>query len=84
MLTTNACGLEAQGLHADALALQVRDAADALVREQLEASRVHAGQERDRIAGIDRDQKRCHEVQTEIDFTGRNPLRIGRRRDLST
>ena len=42
----------AERLDADALALQVADGADGLVREQLVAAGMHAGQRRDRLAGV--------------------------------
>ena len=41
-------------LHADFLALQIRDAANALIRKQFEAADVHACHDRDGLAGIDR------------------------------
>jgi hypothetical protein len=46
------------------------------VRKQLETSRVHAGHDRDRLAGIDRDQERRREDHAEIDLAMRDPLRI--------
>ena len=65
----------AQSLHADPLALQVADAADAFVGEQLEAAGMHAGQHRDRLAGIDRDDERRRKVEAEIDLAARD--RVG-------
>jgi hypothetical protein len=44
----------AQALHADSLALQIRDAPDAIPREQFEAADMQAADDRDRHAGIDR------------------------------
>jgi hypothetical protein len=43
----------AQALHADALADEVGDAADAFSREQFEAADVNPGQKGDRFAGIE-------------------------------
>ena len=48
----------AQDIDADLLALQVADGADGLVREQLEASGMHARQRRDRHAGIQAEDDR--------------------------
>jgi len=55
-----------QGRHPDGLAFQIRDAPDAGVREQLEASCMHAGHDRDRVAGSDRNDQRRRKVQAEI------------------
>jgi hypothetical protein len=46
----------AQVGHADRLALEVGDGADAVVPEQFEAPDVHAGEDRDLFAGFDRDE----------------------------
>src|SRR5262245_2442172 len=69
----------AQALHAYGLPLQIRDAADAFSREQLEAADMLASHYRDRLAGIDRDNQRRREISGEVDLAarerhgGRNP-----------
>jgi hypothetical protein len=69
--------VRAQARHADALAFQIRDAADALVAEQFKAADVDASQERDRIAGGGCYDQRCHKVRGEIDDAARDCLRSG-------
>src|SRR5262249_14831652 len=54
----------AQDLHAHASALQIRDAANALASEQLEAADMDAGQHFDRFARVHRDDERRGEIQT--------------------
>ena len=46
-----------QALHADGPAPQIRDAADVLPAEQLKAADMDPGNDRDRRAGIHRDDK---------------------------
>jgi hypothetical protein len=58
----------AQGLHAHGLALEVRDAADTFSRKQFEAADVLASHDRDRFAGIDRDDQGWREVRSEVDL----------------
>ena len=56
----------AHGLHPHAPALEIGDAVDGVVREQLEAPDVRAGDDGERLAGIHRDQERRREGQGEI------------------
>ena len=67
----------AERLDAHAFALQIEDGADGLVREQLEAAGMHTRQDRDRHAGIDRDDERRREVQTEVDLAAPRSSRAG-------
>ena len=55
-------------MHAHVLALEIRDAADAFSGKQFEAADVHAGQDRDRFAGIDRNDEGRREVRSEVDL----------------
>jgi hypothetical protein len=55
-----------QALHAYGPTPQIGDAPDALMAEQLETSDVDPRNDRDRRAGIDRDDERRRKVQTEI------------------
>ena len=65
-----------QGPNPHALALQIRNAADAVVGDQFEAPEVHTGQHLDRHAGLDgRDVHRRH-VEIEIRLAAGEPLRI--------
>ena len=66
----------AQVRHAHGLALEVGDAADAFGREQLEAADVHAGDDRDLFAGLDRDEQRRREVQREVDLAAGDQFRL--------
>ena len=43
-----------QSLNSDAFSLQVGDRADPFMREELETADMHAGEQRDGLAGIDR------------------------------
>src|SRR4029077_6898464 len=52
-------------------ALEIRDAANAFVSEQLEAAGVHACEDRYRVSSVDRNHQRRCEIQTEIDFPAR-------------
>jgi hypothetical protein len=63
-----------QGWHADALALQVADAADRVVSEQFKTADMHPSQQRDRVAGIDCGHPPKHSVHQEIGFAARNRL----------
>jgi hypothetical protein len=61
-----------QSLHADALALQVGDAADAFAAEQFVTADHHSGQQHDRFAGVDRRDVIRRIVQTKIDLAARH------------
>src|SRR5262249_14892258 len=58
--------------HANGLASEVRDAADTFLAEQLEAADMDAADDRDLLAGIDRNDKRGRKVQCEVDLAARN------------
>jgi len=60
-----------QGLHADAFALEVGDAADPFVREQLEATDHYTGEQHDRVAGINLPDEIWRIVQGEISLAER-------------
>ena len=55
-------------MHANVLALEIGDAADLFFRKQLEAANVLATHDRDRFAGIDRDDEGWREVCGEVDL----------------
>jgi hypothetical protein len=59
-------------LHADILALEFRDAADALSREQLEAPDHHAGQKHQRFSGVNRPDALRGIERGKIDLTARD------------
>src|SRR6266540_3223415 len=66
----------AQVRHAHRPALEARDAADAFSRKQLETAYVYTGDDRDLLAGIDRDEKGRREVQSEVDLAARERFRL--------
>jgi hypothetical protein len=66
-----------KALHAHRPALQIGDAANALVTEELEAPGMHASNDGDRLSGIDRDDQGRGEVQAEVDVPTRNRPRAG-------
>jgi hypothetical protein len=55
-------------LHTDVLALEIRDAANAFFRKELETADVLTTHDRDRFASIDRNNDRWRVVCSEIDF----------------
>ena len=57
-------------LHANAFVLQVGNSADRIPRKQLLTTDMHAGQNRQRFAGIDRRDKSGRTVQAEVDLAG--------------
>src|SRR5262249_30450905 len=68
--------------HADTFALQVADAADALVREQFVAADHHPTEHRDRLTGADRVDYPCGSVQGEVDLAARDRLTDDGRRHI--
>ena len=65
-----------ESVHAHPLASQFRDAADALLGNQFEASGVQPAQHLDRHAGVDRLDVLRREVHREICLTACDPLRL--------
>ena len=65
---------------AHGLALEIRDAVDAFISEQLEAPDVNTGNDRNLLTGIDRDEKRCREVQSEVDLAACDCFRLAEAR----
>jgi hypothetical protein len=61
-------------LHADAPAFEVRDGADAFLREQFEAADMDARQHRERCSGIDGGNEQWRILQTEIDLAAPDRL----------
>ena len=69
-------GVAAHRPHRDTLSLEVRDATDAFVTEQSEAACMDAGQGRDRDAAIDRGRQGRRIIQSEIQPTAADRLRL--------
>ena len=57
-------------LNGHRLPFEIPDRSDAVGREQLETARVDAGQENDRVTGIDPDGERRDEPHGEVDLAG--------------
>jgi hypothetical protein len=53
---------------------------DAFIPEQLEAPDVHTGNDCNLFTGIDRDEKRCREVQSEVDLAACDCFRLAEAR----
>ena len=66
----------AETLHPHCLALEIADAADALARNQLEAAHVHAADDPDLVAGIDRNDDGSREMKGEVDLAARDRPRL--------
>ena len=71
MLARNTCWLEPSACTPTLLPFRSVMVRMRSLREQLEAAGMHAGQHRDRLARVDRDQERRREVHAEIDLAAR-------------
>jgi hypothetical protein len=69
MVLRNVCWAEAQALYADVLALEIRDAADAFFRKELDTADVLTTYDGDRFASIDRNNEGWRVARAEIDFS---------------
>jgi hypothetical protein len=64
--------VRADSLHGYPFALQIGNAANAFVRNQLEASRMHSGQNYNGLASVNGDEGRRHEQHGKVHISARN------------
>src|SRR5215831_2052843 len=68
-------GARPERLSADTLAPEIHDPADRAAREQLEAADMHAGQNRDWRATVDRSDELRGKIQCKVSLAARDNLR---------